>query len=389
MSLRVIKHLEEVRGAFEREKVHSLNKLIVPTWRWLKVNDFQVEGLCLPEFVSYNKNYLMLQENIKGTLIRPITEGNFEDKEVFEKLRLQGFEGVGEKFVTLGEVCYNAGLIAHIPRNTKIKDAIRLEYVIDNENHVVIDHNIIVAEENSEVTVVIDIASKEAQNAFHNGVTKIFVKRGAVVNLIKVQRLHNNAMHFDSNIAFVEGDGKVNYISVELGSKVGVSNYATYLDGVASEGNLGSIYFGDGDRKIDLSYTMTHRGMRSQSTIESRGALKDKCQKIFRGNLDFKKGARRSKGTEEEYVILFDKGVRSDAIPTLLCEEDDVEGQHAASAGQVDGDKLYYLMSRGLSEKEAKKLIVESSFRPIIDKIPFEDLRKTIDDEIHRRLVYA
>lgn len=112
-------------------------------------------------------------------------------------------------------------------------------------------------------------------------------------------------------------------------------------------------------------------------------------QKIFKGTLDFKKGASRSKGIEEEYAILLDKTVKADAIPLLLCEEDDVEGQHAASAGQIDSDKLFYLMSRGLDEKEAKKLIVEASFTPIIDKIPMEYLKEEITKEIHRRIVNA
>ena len=69
--------------------------------------------------------------------------------------------------------------------------------------------------------------------------------------------------------------------------------------------------------------------------------------------------------------------------------EDDVQGEHAASAGQINENQLFYLMSRGLSEREAKKLIIEGAFRPVIDRIPLEELKQIIDSEIERRLVNA
>jgi Fe-S cluster assembly scaffold protein SufB len=150
---------------------------------------------------------------------------------------------------------------------------------------------------------------------------------------------------------------------------------------------LSSIYFGDGNRIIDLNYLINHIGRRTISNIETKGALKDRAKKVFRGTIDFKLGASRSKGIEEEYALLLDKEVKASSVPLLLCSEDDVEGQHAASAGQIDNEKLFYIMSRGISEKEAKKFIVEASFAPVIDKVPCEDLRDVIRDEIQRRLV--
>jgi Fe-S cluster assembly scaffold protein SufB len=195
--------------------------------------------------------------------------------------------------------------------------------------------------------------------------------------------------NFDTNIALVESNGKVNWISVELGAIVSGSNYSTFLEDEASESNLSSIYLGDGSRKLDLGYSVIHKGARSISNIETRGVLMDSARKVFRGNLDFKRGAKRASGIEEEYVILLDPTVKSDSIPALLCDEDDVQGEHAASAGQIDKNKLFYLMSRGLSERESKKLIIEATFRPIIDKIPLEELQDIINSEISRRLTDA
>jgi FeS assembly protein SufD len=366
----------------------ALNTLPVITWRWLKVNEAKLKEFNLAEIPAYNKPFIASGE-FEEVIVKSMNPGVKVHGNIKYFVNKEQHYGVSEEFVSLGEKHYNSGIFVHAPRNAKLAEPIRLDYKLDNENPVVIDNNIIIAEENSEITVVIDYTTADEAEAFHNGVTKVYAKDNAVVNIIKVQRLNDRSYHFDSHVAFSGYGAKVNWIQVELGAKNSITNFINNLDEVNSEANISSVYLADGERNIDLSYLMNHRGRRSLSNIETRGALKDKAKKVFRGTLDFKRGASRSKGSEEEFAILLDKTVKSDAIPLLLCEEDDVEGMHAASAGQIDSDKLFYLMSRGLDEREAKKLIVEASFTPIIDRIPLQDLRETISEEVHRRIVNA
>lgn len=373
---------------FNEREVKALNTLPVITWRWLKVNDLKIDGFKLPEVLEYNREFL-LEGNFQDLIVKKMNSSIAIHENLKYYVNKEESYGVSENFVALGEELYNSGVFVHAPRNTKHSEPIRLQYILDDENPMVIDNNIIVAEENSEITIVIDYTTIGDIDGFHNGVTKVYAKDGAIVNIIKIQRLNDQSYHFDSHVSFSGYGAKVNWIQVELGAKKSITNYINNLNEENSESSISSVYLADGDRNIDLSYLMNHRGRRSLSNIETRGALKDKAKKVFRGTIDFKLGASRSKGSEEEFAILLDRTVKSDAIPLLLCSEDDVEGQHAASAGQIDSDKLFYLMSRGLDEKEAKKLIVEASFTPIIDKIPVEDLREAINEEIHRRLVNA
>ncbi len=135
-----------------------------------------------------------------------------------------------------------------------------------------------------------------------------------------------------------------------------------------------------------MEYSVFHKGRRSESILEGRGIVKDKAKKVFRGNLKFERGSAKSKGKEEEFALLLDKGVKADSIPTLLCDEDDVIGEHAASAGSIDQNKLFYLTSRGLSPKEAEKLVILSSFKPILEKIGDKSLEEAVVEEIERRV---
>lgn len=373
---------------FNEKESKTLNTLPVITWRWLKVNEAKLKDINIPNIPAYEKPFIV-SSDFEEVIVKKMNSSVRLNENIKYFINKEEHYGVSEEFVALGEKHYNSGIFVHSPRNTKLAEPIRLEYKLDEENSAVIDNNIIIAEENSEITVVIDYTTTDDVEAFHNGVTKVYAKDNAVVNIIKVQRMNDKSCHFDSHVAYSGYGAKVNWIQVELGAKNSVTNFINNLNEVSSEANISSVYLADGDRNIDLSYLMNHRGRRSLSNIETRGALKDKAKKVFRGTLDFKRGASRSKGSEEEFAILLDKAVKSDAIPLLLCEEDDVDGMHAASAGQIDSDKLFYLMSRGLDEKEAKKLIVEASFTPIIDKIPLEDLREAIAEEVHRRIVNA
>ncbi|KWZ76988.1 hypothetical protein HMPREF3224_02496, partial [Anaerococcus hydrogenalis] len=81
---------------------------------------------------------------------------------------------------------------------------------------------------------------------------------------------------------------------------------------------------------------------------------------------------------EEDYVVLLSPQAKNISLPLLLCTEDDVQGNHASSAGQMDKERLYYLMSRGFSQEDAKRLVVEAMLRPVIDKIIADDLRETV-----------
>jgi Fe-S cluster assembly scaffold protein SufB len=215
---------------------------------------------------------------------------------------------------------------------------------------------------------------------------KISVAEGAELNIIKIQRLNSISRHLESRYTTVLAKGKVNYISVEIGGKEAVVNYMTDLVGDESEGHVKNVYLGFGERILDLSHHMNHIGKKTNSDMIFKGALKDKSKKAFRGTLDFKKGSTHSEGNEEEFTILLSPKVKSYAIPLLLCREDDVIGNHAASNGQIDEEKLFYIMSRGMSEAEAKKIIIESHIRPIIDLIPVESIKNIILEAVEKEL---
>lgn len=179
---------------------------------------------------------------------------------------------------------------------------------------------------------------------------------------------------------------KVEFISADIGSGNYSADVEIDLIGDDSAADLQAVYFGDGNRKLDFNYVIRQRGKRTQATMNVRGALTDTCDKIFRGTLDFQRGSKGSTGRELEEVIVLSKGTRNRSVPLMLAAEDEVDGHHAVSVGRLDEEKIFYLMSRGLDKSEAQRLIVEAAFNPVVDKIPDENLRNELFDNLRRRL---
>lgn len=225
---------------------------------------------------------------------------------------------------------------------------------------------LIVAEEGAGLDVVMDLSETEDASTRYFGKQIIVAKKGSRVRLVKIQRLGEESMSFDTVIAHVEEGAVVEMVDLQLGAALKAVSREIELVGRHARSEIKTAYYGCEENGLDLSYTMSHGAPKTESIILGKGALAGKSSKVFRGNLFFKTGATESVGREQEFVTLLSKNAVSDSFPALMCSEDDVVGEHAASVGQIDVEKLFYLMSRGLSEVEARRLLVKASFEEVV-----------------------
>ncbi len=352
---------------------NNINKTPVRTKSWLKVNDVTLKDYEAPEIGEFS-NYKVTGNEFDGVTIEEFQKGK-----VFP-LNKKFIYGASEELINHAELDYNKGFLINIGKRAKVEEPIFIEFNMDAKNNTLVDNILIVAEEESEAKIIIKYNSKDDVEGYHNGVCKIFSKSSSKIQVVKVNLLNDNTVNIDSNLSDINSYGNVDFVLIDLGGKVSITNYHGDLTEDSSESNLSSIYFGGDKKIIDMNYVSTHRGIRSKSQITTKGALNGEANKIFRGTIDFKQGATRSVGAEEEYCMLLSKKAKSKALPLLLCHEDDVSGEHAAASGKIDENKLFYLMSRGLSYNDARRIIIEGAFNPIIDKI---------DDEITRNEILA
>lgn len=292
------------------------------------------------------------------------------------------------KDVTDSSLIYGTGLkVQNSNNNLKIvtegKNAnVKLVYNFDDNNLNLVNNIEILAE--NDLNLVIQYSSNTNSRCFHNGIIKLKAK--ANVNVTIVNMLNELSDNFESIESIIENEAKVNYTIIDIGAKNSISNYYANALGKKSENNVKTIYLGTQNQLKDINYIVDINGQESKVDIDVQGALKDESKKHFKGTIDFKKGCKKAKGNENEFCILLSDKAKSLALPMLLCTEDDVEGNHSTASGKVDNKDLFYIMSRGISYKDAIKLLVKAKFNQIIQTIKDEKLKQEILEQIDRRL---
>lgn len=366
---------------YKNVNLTNLNKTPVRTKSWLNVNEINLNNLNIPEITKFN-NTTIFGDNFKGVTVEKISNNNILP------LNKTLTYGVSKDLIKECESKFNEGYIIRISKDYESLKPIIIEFNLDDDNNNLIDNITVIAEEYSKADLIIKYMSSKDILSYHNGLCKVIALENSTVNITKVNLLNKSTIHIDSNYSQVNSLATVNFIEINLGGSHSITNYHGDLISDNSTSNLKSIYIGSQEKIIDMNYIMTHKGRRTNSSIITKGALKDNSKKVFKGTLDFKKGSGKSIGLEDEYCMLLSKTASAKAVPLLLCEEDDISGEHAASSGKIDENKLFYLMSRGLDYNEARKLIVLGSFNPIIDFISNKSLKEEILEYIEGALSY-
>ncbi len=342
----------------------KLNETPVRTSRNFLINNIKLENVVIPEKLEMFQNVM-----VTGT-------------ESFNKdINKQHLNyGLSEELEE--NVFYKAN--SQIAINVKENDNIKVTYDFDDDNLQLVNQIDIYATGNA--NIIIEYKSSTNKECFHNGVIKVFAKENAKLNITVINLLNSNSEHFEAMENILEDNSDLNYTIIDIGGKNSIQNYYSNIIGKSAKNDLKTIYLGSENQIKDINYIAELRGQKSFVDIDVQGALKENAKKNFKGTIDFKKGCKKAKGNENEFCMLLSEKAKSLALPMLLCTEDDVEGNHSTASGKVDKEQLFYIMTRGLSYKEAVKLIVRANFNKTIERILDEEVKQNIIKEIDERL---
>ena len=347
-----------------------INSTPVRTSKNFGMNDIEVENLNLEKKTTeFN--------NIKIT-------GDIEKFNISDDVSLENLT-YGNGIELENEVLKNANTKIKIEENKSGGNLI-LEFNLDDNNSKLVENIEINAISKLKTTIFIKYISSSKKEGYHNGIIRVNAKPESNTNIVILNMVNNKTKNFLSIDNNVQESSNLNYTIIDFGGIISVTNYYSNLIGDNAKNNLNTIYLGTQEQKFDINYIDELRGEKTIANIEVQGALKDNATKNFKGTIDFKKGCKKAKGDENEFCMLLSDTAKSKALPMLLCTEEDVEGSHSTAAGKAEDDLLFYIMSRGISEKEAKKLIVKAKFNKIIESIKDEELKQNILNEIDKRL---
>lgn len=244
----------------------------------------------------------------------------------------------------------------------------------------VLSAQVIHARKDSEVTVIFDCSSDTESKGFLGLSTRILAEEGAKVTIVRAQLLGKNFIHFDDLGGACLGNGAIRVVALELGGKnIWTGSYMN-LFGKESDFTSDMGYLCRDDHSLDINYVADHRGKKTNANMQFKGVLMEEAQKTLRFTIDFKNGSAGSAGDEQEDTLLLSPDVINRTMPIILCQEEDVDGRHGATIGQLGEDLLFYMQSRGIDEEEAKRIMIKARLDSVARMIP--------DDEIMQRVHY-
>lgn len=216
--------------------------------------------------------------------------------------------------------------------------------------------NKISTKDGEEKVVFMDYTSKDAacENAFFSVKTDVELAENSKLHLVKIQLLGKNTTHIDKTNVKLAENSRFTFTQVELGGNRVFAEMNAELSGNRSSIKTDTAYSTKEAQDFDINYVATHTGKETECEMNVKGVMDGDSKKVYRGTIDFKNGCSGAKGNEMEETLLLSPTVVNKSIPIILCDEEDVEGEHGATIGRLSQEELFYMQSRGISETEAK-----------------------------------
>ncbi len=338
-----------------------------PVWKRLGFSEFVKEKI-----EKYNGDFLDGKSKILENSEKAL------DEKIFRDLLGRYFYGVHPKFTLLSSAFFNTGFSSLVSGHGDI----HVRYDL-NKNPVVIENSVAIIENGSEATMIRKISGS---GRLSNSTLKFVLRQGARLKLFNVFIASKTSLFVDSNLYLLAEGADLEIYDVIFGAQKMAIDRTIDLEGINSKAKIRSVYFGRGKERVDLRYSLNHLASKTYGRTEGNGILADEAYSVFRGNIDIKKDAYEADSEEKNAILNLSPNSRADSIPSLFVDNSTVTARHGSSVENIDEDKLYYLMSRGLDERSAIKLIVEGIFRPVIDEIPDENLKKEIENALSVRI---
>ena len=236
----------------------------------------------------------------------------------------------------------------------------------------------IVAAPNSTFSIALSLDSDADAPAFMGSTMRVFAGAGARVD-ITVYLTASDAVTCVEDSGFVLDEGaRVNVRHVVLGGGFTATGLAADLRGDRSRIDVDTSYLASGTQQRDFNYIIRHRGRKTVSNMDANGVLTGTSKKCLRGTIDLIHGAKGAEGNERETVLLASKGVDNKTVPNILCDEDDVAGNHGATIGHVRPDQLFYAACRGLSQEQAEALFLSAKLEDAALHAPNDAVRANV-----------
>lgn len=277
------------------------------------------------------------------------------------------------KYTALNGAVWSGGTFIYIPPNTHIERPLQSYFRINSKNMGQFERTLIIVDEGSSLHYMEGCtAPTYTSDSLHAAVVEIYVKKNASCRYTTIQNWSNDVYNLVTKRAIVEENGLMEWIDGNVGSKVNMKYPCCILNGKGAKGNCISIAVATGNQIQDTGAKMIHLAPNTTSNIISKSIAAKGGNASYRGTVNISKNATNSESTVKCDTIIVDDISKSDTIPINKLSNPSSFIEHEATVSKISKEKLFYLMSRGISEEKAKELIIMGFIDKFREELPME-----------------
>ncbi|WP_311170959.1 Fe-S cluster assembly protein SufD [Halobellus ordinarius] len=309
-----------------------------------------------------------------------------------------------ENYLTaLSAALFTTGTVVYVPEGVDAEDVtIRAEM----NSRSLFSHTLVVTEKSSSVTILESIESGEgearsasesssgqsprdavdAESRYFSNLVEIDAGENSYVQYGSLQDLEEDTYSYTLKRADIDTYGTVNWIEGNLGSRLTRSDVESELNGDSAETKIVGAFFGHGGQHFDVNARVWHQAENTTADLVTRGVLDDQARSVYEGVQDVGREAWNTSSYQRENTLMLSDESEADASPKLIINNHDTEASHSATVGQVDQEDLFYMTSRSVPPEQARNMLVEGFFVPVLEEIEVEEFRDDLEGLIADRL---
>ena len=277
------------------------------------------------------------------------------------------------KFVALHGAVWSGGSFVYVPKGVKVDIPLQSYFRLNSPESGQFEHTLIIVEEGASLHFIEGCSAPKYNKVnLHAGCVELYVKDNSYLRYSTIENWSKNMMNLNTKKAIVGKNAQIDWVTGSFGSKVSMLYPMSILNGEGAKTEYTGITFAGGGQNLDTGFKVVHNAPNTSSVVNSKSISKDGGACTYRALVRIAGNAKNSKCSVSCESLMLDDISRSDTIPVNDIRTDEVEFSHEAKIGKISDKEIFYLMSRGLSEEDAKAMIVRGFAYPISKELPVE-----------------
>jgi len=285
----------------------------------------------------------------------------------------------------LSTALFTTGTVVYVPEGVDAED-VTIRTTMNSRS--LFNYTLVVAEESSSVTILERQESGDEVdgNRYYSAITEIAAHENSYVQFGNLQDLDETTYVYSLREADIDTYATANWIECNVGSHLSKASVESHLNGDSSESKIVGAFYGHNDQHFDVDARVWHNAEHTTADLVTRGVIDDVARSVYEGVQHVGSEAWDTSSYQRENTLMLSDESEADASPKLIINNHDTEASHSATVGQVSETDMFYMTSRGLTDRLARNMLVEGFYVPVFEEIEVEELREDLRDRVQDRL---